>query len=161
MSEMIEKHERLQAITRELKLPKDITIRPWKETDFSAIQCLSEAEGWTTPLERPDAALHAWQHSWPALVAVTDQAVIGCCRALSDGTVTTYIAEVLVAPNWRGQGIASALLEASQRLCPGSRLDLLATAASQSFYEHAGFRPFAGFRLSWLEREASAGNAKM
>ncbi|HEX6777218.1 MAG TPA: GNAT family N-acetyltransferase [Ktedonobacterales bacterium] len=153
MAEMIEKYERLQAIIRALKLPNGVTIRPWEEADFLAIQRLSEAEGWPTPLERPEEALQAWRHSWPALVAVADQSVIGFCRALSDGAVTTYVAEVLVAPAWRGQGIASALLEASQRLYPGSRLDLLALPTSRSFYEGAGFRPFAGFRLSWPERE--------
>ncbi|HEY7359079.1 MAG TPA: GNAT family N-acetyltransferase [Ktedonobacterales bacterium] len=134
-------------------LPPGVTIRSWEEADFSAVQRLSAAEGWPTPLERPEAALDAWQRSWPALVAVAEQDVIGFCRALSDGSVTTYIAEVLVAQGWRGQGIGSALLEVCQRLAPGSRLDLLALETSRSFYERVGFRPFYGFRLSWQERE--------
>ncbi len=137
-----------------LKLPPGVTIRPWEEADFPAVQRLSAAEGWLTPLERPEAALAAWQRSWPTLVAVAGQEVIGFCRALSDGVVTTYIAEALVAQGWRGQGIGAALLEASQRLSPGSRLDLLALETSRSFYERVGFRAFYGFRLSWAEREA-------
>ena len=152
-AKMRDRDEGLDAIIVALKLPNGVTIRPWEDADFLAIQRLSEAEGWPTPLQRPDEALQAWRHSWPALVAIAEQRVIGFCRALSDGAVTTYVAEVLVAPAWRGQGIASALLEASQRLCPGSRLDLLALPTSQTFYEHAGFHPFAGFRLSWPERE--------
>ena len=137
-----------------LKLPAGVIIRPWAEEDFPAVQRLSAAEGWPTPLERPDAALAAWRRSWPALVAVAEQEVIGFCRALSDGAVTTYIAELLVAPGWQRQGIASALLEVSQRLAPGSRLDLLAIETSHTFYERLGFRAFYGFRLGWQEREA-------
>lgn len=136
------------------KLPPGVTIRPWEEADFPAVQRLSAVEGWPTPLERPEAALAAWRRSWPALVAMAEQEVIGFCRALSDGLVTTYIAEVLVAEGWRGQGIGSALLEVCQRLAPGSRLDLLALETSRSFYERVGFRAFYGFRLSWQEREA-------
>jgi hypothetical protein len=53
-----------------LALPPVITIRPWAETDFLAVQDLPAAEGWPTPVERPDETLDAWRHSWPALVAV-------------------------------------------------------------------------------------------
>jgi GNAT superfamily N-acetyltransferase len=134
-----------------LTLPASVVIRAWAEADFPAIQTLSEAEGWPTPRERPGEALAAWQRSWPALVAVMDGALIGFCRALSDGLVTTYIAELLVVPGWRRQGIASALLDVTQRLCPGSRLDLLATEESRGFYARMGFRAFAGFRRSWQE----------
>ena len=142
------------AVVSTLRLPPRVTIRAWDEADFSAIEYLFQAEGWSTPLKRLDNARKAWRHSWPTLVAVSADAVIGFSRALSDGAVTTYVAALLVAPAWRRQGIASALLEVSQRLCPGSQLDLLATAASQPFYERVGFRSFAGYRRGWSERTA-------
>ena len=135
----------IAALASALTLPAGVTVPAWTEADFPAVQRLSAAEGWTTPLDRPAAARQAWQHSWPALVAVADRAVIGFLRGLSDGGVTVYVAEVLVAPAWRGRGLGAALLELAQRLNPGARLDLLATAASRSFY---------GYRLSWAEREA-------
>ena len=150
----LQRQDGVLSITRTLTLPQGVTIRPWKEADFSAIQRLSAAEGWPTPLDRPKESLAAWRYSWPALIAETGQEAIGFCRALSDGAVTTYIAELLVAAGWRRQGIASALLETSQRLYPGSRLDLLAIETSRSFYERVGFRSFYGFRLSWAERTA-------
>lgn len=142
----------LAAIVRTIAIPPDVVIRAWHEPDFPAVRRLASAEGWTTYAARPGDALAAWRRSSPALVAAADGSVIGFIRALSDGAVTTYVTEVLVAPAWRGRGIASALLEVSQRLCPGSRLDLLASPASRGFYEHRGFRSFAGFRLSWAER---------
>jgi GNAT superfamily N-acetyltransferase len=137
-----------------LTLPPGVTIRRWEEADFPTVQRLSAAEGWPTTLERAAEALDAWRRSWPALAAVANDEVIGFCRALSDGSITTYIVDLLVAPGWQRQGIGSALLEASQRLCPGSRLELLALETSRSFYARVGFRSFYGFRLSWQEREA-------
>ncbi len=139
------------AVVATLTLPPHVTVRAWDNADFAAVQRLSTAEGWSTPAARPHEALVAWRHSWPALVAVYEETVIGFSRAVSDGVMTTYIAEVLVAPDWRSQGIASALLHTTHRLCPGSRLDLLATRASAPFYERLGFRSFVGFRRSWQE----------
>jgi GNAT superfamily N-acetyltransferase len=145
----------LEAIVTAIVLPAGVTIRAWDAADFPTIQQLSMAENWTTPIARPDDALEAWRRSWRTLVAVHEETVIGFSRSLSDGLVTTYVAEVLVAPAWRRQGIAAALLEVTQRLCPGTRLDLLSTAEAGVFYQQAGFRPYAGFRLSWAERMAA------
>jgi GNAT superfamily N-acetyltransferase len=131
-----------------LALPGSIGIRAWLETDFAAVQHLSTAAGWPTPVERPYEALNAWRASWPTLVLVNGPEVIGFLRALTDGQVTTYIAEVLVSPQWRGQGLGQALIEACHRLCPSTRLDLLSTESSDGFYEAVGFRHFQGFRRS-------------
>jgi GNAT superfamily N-acetyltransferase len=133
--------------------PAGILLRPWEESDFPAVQALSTAEGWTTPIERPEAALAAWQASWPALVATAEGMIIGFARSVSDGHVTIYLAEILVRPDWRGVGVGSALLDLTQRLCPGSRIDLLATTGSENFYTHSRFRSFPGFRRSWGELE--------
>jgi GNAT superfamily N-acetyltransferase len=138
-------------------LPPGITLRPWHEDDFPAIQRLSLAEGWPTPSNRPADALRSWQAAWPALVALSGGSLIGFIRALSDRAVTTYIAEILVIPEWRGRGVGSALLAVAQHLCPGTRLDLLATAESSPFYQRAGFRQFPGYRRSWAEFAARPG----
>lgn len=145
------KRQLLAMVLREIQLLPDVTLRVWQDADFPAVQRLSDGEGWPTPRERPVAAIQAWRTSWPALVAVSEVSVVGFLRAVSDGSVTTYVAEVLVDPQWRGQGIGAALLDATQCLCPGSRLDLLSTEGSNAFYERAGFRPFPGFRRSWRE----------
>ncbi len=133
-----------------IPLPVGIRIRAWTIEDFAMIQQLSTAEGWPTPEKRPQAALAAWQTSWPALVLVHGEEVIGFLRALTDEQVTTYIAEMLVVPKWRGQGLGKALVEACHRLCPTTRLDLLSTATADGFYEANGFRPFKGYRKSRL-----------
>ena len=140
------------AASEESLTPLAVSIREWRDEDFPAVQALSAAEGWTMPIERPDAAIRAWRSSGPALVAVADREIIGFVRAISDGAVTTCVAELLVAPQGRGRGLARSLLDAVRARAPGSRLDILATSDSRGFYEHLGFRPFSGFRISSQER---------
>jgi GNAT superfamily N-acetyltransferase len=141
-------------LIRTLGLPLNVDIRPWNEDDFPTIQGLSQAEGWTTPVDRPTESMRGWHASWPALVATVNGSVVGFVRAVSDHAVTTYIAEILVSPEWRGRGLGVALLSVTQYLCPGTRIDLLATGQSRGFYDKAGFRPFLGYRRSWPEFEA-------
>lgn len=130
-------------------LPSDVKIRPWQANDFPVIQRLSDAEGWPTPNNRPAEALFAWQHSYPALVAVHQEQVIGFLRAITDKAVTTYIAELLVVKEWRGQGVGRALGDACHELVPSTRLDLLSTDQADPFYKAIRFRRFHGFRKSF------------
>lgn len=62
-----EKQQAVEAALQRIVLPPHISIRAWQDTDFPAVQRLSEAEGWATPSKRPMAA---WRNSWPALIAV-------------------------------------------------------------------------------------------
>jgi GNAT superfamily N-acetyltransferase len=140
---------RLDAVLTELVLPVGIAIRSWAEADFPAIQRLSSAEGWPTPAARPDEALVSWRNAWPTLVILHGEEVVGFVRALTDGEVSMYIAELLVAPEWRGHGLGRALLDACHLLFPRTRLDLLSTADADQFYEAGGFRRFQGFRKSY------------
>jgi RimJ/RimL family protein N-acetyltransferase len=128
---------------------KGVALRNFEEADFPSIQRLSDLEGWPTPSNRPAEALSAWQNSYPALVAVHQGQVIGFLRAITDRAVTTYIAELLVAAIWRGQGIGNALIEACHEQVPSTRLDLLSTDLEDSFYQADGFRRFQGFRKSF------------
>jgi GNAT superfamily N-acetyltransferase len=139
----------VEAALAQLVLPAGITIRAWAEADFPSIQRLSSAEGWPTPTTRPPEALISWHNAWPALVILHDDDLVGFVRALTDGQVTMYIAELLVAPEWRGRGLGRALLDACHLLFPRTRLDLLSTAAANQFYEANGFRRFQGFRKSY------------
>ncbi len=129
-----------------------VIIRAWQKSDFAGIQQLSTAEGWHTPRLRAEASRQAWQNSFPALVAEKDGELIGFLRAISDSSVTTFVCELLVAPQYRGRGIGAALLDKCQALCPGCRLELLATQSSQAYYKQVGFHQFYGFRRSWEER---------
>lgn len=138
----------LQALAQ-ITLPSQVSIRAWHVSDYASVRDLALAENWTTLSDRPDDGLHAWQQAWPALVATYQQQIIGFLRALTDEAVTLYVADLLVAPVWRGQGIGSRLLEVCHLLYPSVRFDLLSTEQADEFYLSQGFQPFRGFRKNF------------
>ena len=140
MSSRLGQRQQLEVALTKLKLPPDIHIRCWSEADFPAIEHLSILQGWPTVHDRPEEARIAWQHSWPALVATKGEHVIGFVRGLTDGEITTYIAELLIDPSYRGKGLGRLLLEACHALFPHTRLDLISTEESVDFYKDNGFR---------------------
>ncbi|HZR43498.1 MAG TPA: GNAT family N-acetyltransferase [Ktedonobacteraceae bacterium] len=140
----------LAAVLATLRLPLGVSLRCWTETDFPAIQRLSTLQGWPTPESRPAEALAAWQHSWPTLVVAEGERIVGFVRGITDGTITTYIAELLVDPEYRGRGLGRLLLDACHALCPLTRLDLISTEEAVPFYKSYGFRNVGdGLRKSY------------
>jgi ribosomal protein S18 acetylase RimI-like enzyme len=135
-----QRQKQLAAALAKVTLPTGISLRGWTEDDFSAIQQLSSAEGWPTTQDRPEEALSAWQHSWPALVISSEENVVGFLRALTDRQVTTYVADLVIASQYRGRGLGRALLEACHALYPNTRLDLISTEHANPFYKAQGFR---------------------
>lgn len=137
------------SISEYLKLPQGILIRQFTETDFPLVKNLYEQEGWMTFINREDDALQAWKNSTIALVAIVDDNIVGLVRALSDGKITTYIAEIMVDVNYRGKGIGKALLEECHKLYPSTRFDLLSSESADEFYKSNKFRIVTGFRKSY------------
>lgn len=138
-----------EELIRQLKLPKGIYIRQFKEIDFSSIQVLYEKEGWMTFLKRSEDALKAWENSNITLVALDGDIIVGLIRALTDGEITTYIAEIIVDTSYRGMGIGKALIDICHNLYPNTRLDLLSTDGADDFYQRNRFRTNIGFRKSY------------
>jgi ribosomal protein S18 acetylase RimI-like enzyme len=146
-----ERQQQLTTALAQLMLPSGIEIRLWSEADFPTIQRLSLAEGWTSSTQRTADSLLAWQHSWPALVAVEGERVVGFVRGLTDGAITMYIADMAVDVRLRGRGIGRALLDACHSLYPTTRLDLLAADDARAFYKACGFRVIHdGMRKSYV-----------
>lgn len=133
----------------QVKLPKGIYIREFTEMDFPSIQVLYEKEGWMTFLKRSEDALKAWENSNITLVALDGDIIVGLIRALTDGKITTYIAEIIVDNSYRGKGIGRALLDICHNLYPHARLDLLSTDGADEFYQRESFRTHIGFRKSY------------
>lgn len=140
-----ERNERIAAIVANMPLLPGVTIRGMTEIDFPAIYALSDAEGWNSPHVSKAQTLEAWQKSWPALVVVHDRQVIGFLRALTDGVITTYIADILVAPDWQRQGLGRALLEVCHQLTPRTHFVLMSVKEAVKFYEKDGFEHTIGF----------------
>jgi ribosomal protein S18 acetylase RimI-like enzyme len=140
-------------ITEELisvvKLSKDILIRKFVEKDFPLVQRLYEKEVWMTFVKRQEDSLKAWKSSSISIVAINKMEIVGLLRGLTDGEITTYIAEIIIDMDYRGKGIGKALLNECHNLYPNTRLDLLSTEGADEFYENNKFRKVTGFRKSY------------
>jgi GNAT superfamily N-acetyltransferase len=140
-----QREAQLASIVANLPLPAGITIRGWIEADFPAIYALSEAEGWNSPRIPQSQTLESWHNSWPVLVIVHEETVIGFLRALTDYAIATYIADILVAPGWQRQGLGRALLEVCHQLTPLTHFVLMSVKEAVKFYEKDGFEHTIGF----------------
>lgn len=130
---------------------QEIVIRPYKESDFSGIHKLNEQEGWSNLVANQQQTQAAWNGSNLAVVAEQDGQLVGCLRALTDGAVTLYVCELLIEKSRRGSGIGGMLMDHVHNLYPETRMELLASCTSQSYYEAKRFRAFYGFRKTFEE----------
>lgn len=128
-----------------------MTIVPYSEEHIEAIQELNKTENWTQLVERNEETRNAWKNSNVAYVLVKDNSVVGYVRGLSDGHVTLYICEMLIAKPYRGLGLGSKLLKFVHAKYPRTRMEMLASSTSHTFYESQKFRPFYGFRKTYEE----------
>ena len=127
-------------------------IISYKENHFQDIQNLNQQEGWSQLVERHEETYQAWKNSNIAFVVMNEEtSVIGYVRGLTDGTVTTYICEMLISTEYRGHGIGAKLLKHVHHLFPKTRMEMLASSTSHTFYESQKFRSFYGFRKTYDE----------
>lgn len=123
-----------------------MNIRPYEERDFDQIQALNEAEGWSQLVRQHELTKQAWRQSNVACVVESEGQVIAYLRGLTDTTVSLYVCELLIAPSHRRLGIGERLLSHVHALYPETRLEMLASTSSHTYYEKLNFRPFYGYR---------------
>lgn len=122
-------------------------IRPYKEADFEQIQALNEAEGWQQLVRQDELTREAWRCSNVAFVIESDTGhVVAYLRGLTDTTVSLYVCELLIASSHRRLGLGERLLTHVHAIYPETRLEMLASASSHTYYERLNFRPFYGYR---------------
>ena len=138
-------------MTVELKNGQFIQIREYNEQDFPAINQLNAEEQWTNLVAENKRTKEAWNHSDIAFVAEAEGEVIGYIRGLTDYHITLYICELLIGKRYLGLGIGQRLLKFVHELYPSTRIEMLASSTSQSFYNQFGYRPFYGFRKTFDE----------
>lgn len=134
-----------------MKKYEELTIRPYRESDFPTIHHLNKEEQWNNLVMKEQDTKRAWANSSVAVVAELDGKVVGCLRGLTDGFVSLYICELLVSPHHRNSGIGKKLMHFVHSEYPKTRMELLASSTSRSFYEANGYRPFFGFRKTFGE----------
>lgn len=135
----------------EIRNGQFIQIRQYNEQDFNAINRLNIEEKWTNLVALKDNTKEAWNNSNVAFVAYSDGDVIGYIRGFTDQYVTLYVCELLIDKRYRGLGIGQYMLKFVHGLYPSTRIELLGSSTSQSFYKQIGYRPFYGFRKTFDE----------
>ncbi|MBD7908115.1 GNAT family N-acetyltransferase [Sporosarcina gallistercoris] len=129
-----------------------MSIEPYVHSDFTDIQKLNEVEGWHTLSRNCRKTRIAWENSTIAfIVRAQHNEIVGFIRGHTDTAVSLFICELLIDKRYRGLGIGTTLLQYVHDMYPDTRVELLATSGSQTYYENLGYRPFYGFRKTYQE----------
>jgi predicted N-acetyltransferase YhbS len=127
-------------------------IRPYQESDFTRIQELNKEEGWSNLVEQNEDTKEAWRNSNVSFVVEAENdEVVGYIRGFTDTRISLYICELLIDKKYRGLGLGKELLQYVHSLYPKTRMEMLASSTSHTFYETQGYRPFYGFRKTFEE----------
>ncbi|WP_430788292.1 GNAT family N-acetyltransferase [Virgibacillus flavescens] len=130
---------------------KEVIFREYEEEDFPQINKLNELEGWNTLVERAEETREALENSNITYVALIDEKIVGYVRGMTDKQITLFICEVIIDKELRGSGIGKKILQYVHAKYPKTRMELLGSSTSKSFYEKLKFRPFYGFRKTIQE----------
>ena len=89
----------------------------------------------------PDKLRAAAKNSYAVCTAYAAEQLIGFGRAISDGQCQSAIYDVVVRPEFQGQGIGKAIMKALLRELPqGGPVLIYAAPGRQDFYRQFGFR---------------------
>ena len=112
--------------------------------DQSSLYPLFVESGWNEKLNlSPQDLEQAAQNSYVVIAAYEGEQLVGFGRVISDGVVYATIHDVVVAPNWRQQGIGSNIIHRLLAILDDHdihSIHLFANTGSEAFYKHLGFR---------------------
>lgn len=119
---------------------------------------LMASTGWQGMLEKqPDAFQAALNNSWYMLNAYDESELIGSGRVLSDGVFHALLCDLIVLPEYQGQGLGSAILKQLLKRCEEHQIvmvQLFAASGKTSFYHSFGFeaRPSDAPGMRWVNK---------
>ncbi|MNC36086.1 Acetyltransferase (GNAT) family protein [compost metagenome] len=103
------------------------------------LDTLLQSHSWNMPLERLEETMRL---SWGWITARSEEGdLAGFVQVLSDGYRHAYIMRLIVHPDFRRQGIGSAIMEELMRILRQNRLlpTLVSTPGNDAFYRKFGF----------------------
>jgi ribosomal protein S18 acetylase RimI-like enzyme len=107
---------------------------------------LFESVEWETYTEDPERTFRALTApGCTTLFAVNGDQVVALIQIQSDGEIQAHLSNLLVAEEWRGQGIGSALVREGLERAGGLRLDVM--TRNGGYYRSLGADSVPGFRL--------------
>jgi GNAT superfamily N-acetyltransferase len=105
---------------------------------------LYESLGWRQHLY-PERVARAMAASTRVVTAWAGDRLVGMARIVSDGEFCVYLPEILLCPEYQGQGLGTELMK---RVLAGyehvQTVALLADAGNDAFYERFGFQTVDG-----------------
>lgn len=120
-------------------------IRSIAASDFDAVYQLLSTSGWSHRVTDVDELKRLVEASQRALVAVTDDEIVGFARAITDGISNGYVSMVVVAEPYRRRGIGQALVESLIGLEPQITWLLRAgRSGAAEFFAKLGFSVSTG-----------------
>jgi ribosomal protein S18 acetylase RimI-like enzyme len=115
-------------------------VRKILPEEYEQARLLLAANDWGSRVQDPELFGELVERSHVALVAVEDNMVVGFLRAISDGIFNGYISMVVVAREYRGRGVGTALVQ--QAMGDDDRMTWVLRAGRtgvSAFYEKLGF----------------------
>ncbi len=105
-------------------------------------QDLRREAGW--PEVADEAVRRGFEGGLYGLVVLKGGRVIGCGRVVGDGGMYFYLQDIIVRPEYQGQGVGRAIMDRLMDFIAGqagrgSQIGLLAAAGKAGFYERWGF----------------------
>lgn len=88
----------------------------------------------------PELARQIFAASYAYCFAWDQTTLIGSARALSDGIFSSAIYDVLVEPEYQGQGVGKALMNNLLSRLPKRSVMLISTHGHEGFYQKLGFK---------------------
>ena len=121
----------------------NVTIKP-DLPNAAEFQALRRTASWgDVSLKQADSALAG---SLFGVTAFDGDTVIGMARLVGDGVMNAYIQDVVIAPDYRGQGVGAAVMQAlltqMKRALPADcTIGLMAAKDQEPFYASFSFIP--------------------
>ena len=116
-----------------------LDYRPISPKDYDEVRLFLAENGWAHRVADPERFARMMQGSDRAVVAWDAGRVVGFARALCDGVSNGYLSMVVVAEDWRGQGIGRALVRHLMGDDPEITWVLRAGHGSEGFWRKMGF----------------------
>lgn len=129
---------------------EDVLISIVNSWDTGAVADLYRAGGWWKDEWDPAELTSLMQSSFAFAIAhtATSRYAVGMGRVISDGVSDAYIQDLVVIPEWRGQGIGKKILSALISYCHDHHITwigLIAEPGTTNFYKSMGFSPLEGY----------------
>jgi ribosomal protein S18 acetylase RimI-like enzyme len=130
---------------------RHMEVRAIRPSETEAARQLLLSAGWDRKVSDAEEFANLVSRSQLALVAVSNDKVVGFIRALTDGMTNGYISMVVVSEELRGTGVGSALVRAV--MGSDNRVTWVLRAGRPGVF---GFYEKLGFRVSQIAMERPA-----